>query len=552
MKQVSVAFVTALSLLALPGCPSTTETGGTTPGGGSGSAGGKTAVAGDVSIDLPNIEIKGVAFMPGALSRPGMPTTEPKGKPTLDKQRKTWSTAKDVVLKQAYAAQLATMLYLEFKKENEKAKTDAERADAVKKWLTEARQVLRDSAATAGEGKVDELTLRMLGTYELLFDDFAGAEKVWAAMVNKDPNGKEAPYQRAWWALSLLWQNKNAEALAVVKDQTISEKQPELAYATAWAKWRTGDDAGAWQAMITAAGAKSWTDAPASEALQRDVLVFAGRTNVAFDAAYNQLGNAFGKAKAQQYALLVKLGLQAYGFAGRWADGVTAIEKAIEVGGDTVPADDRVVLRFTEADYTVRLDTPDQAAKFAKLAVDAIAACGAKCPDQQKQEYVSGTYGMGRLFHLLYATANDIRYYQAAHDLYALTLPILMDATRRAEAQKDSQSLELTLKNTKVGTGRHEAQAIGVLLGRHDQEIQACYENALAANPKLSGTVTLTLESDQTGAIKGVASEPKAGLADLAAVAGCASEHAKQWKLPKRGQPGSTRIKIPYVLSARK
>ena len=35
----------------------------------------------------------------------------------------------------------------------------------------------------------------------------------------------------------LLKQYKNAEALAVVKGDTVSEKQPEHAYATAWAKW---------------------------------------------------------------------------------------------------------------------------------------------------------------------------------------------------------------------------------------------------------------------------------------------------------------------------
>ena len=548
MKHAAVALVT----LALTGCPGPDSGGGgTTPGGGSGSAGAKTAVAGDVSFDIPAIEIKGVTFEPDALSRPGMPTTEPKGKPSLDKQRKTFAGAKDPVFKQVYAAQLATMLYLEFKKDNEKAKTDAERDEAKKKWLTEARQVLRDGATAAGEGKVDELTLRMLGTYELLFDDYAGSEKVWAAMVNKEPNDKETPYRRAWWALSLLWQNKNTEALAVVKDQAVSDKQPELAYATAWARWRTGDEAGAWTAMITAATAKTWTDVPNTEAMQRNVVVFAARTNLGLDAAVAPLTTVFGKAKAQQYAMFGKL-FQSYGFAGRWADGVSAIEKAFEAGGDTVPGDDKVVLRFTEADYTVRLDTPEVAAKYGKLAVDAIAACGAKCPETMKQDYISGTYGMGRLFHLLYATSNDVRYYQPAHDIYAVTVSSIMDTTRRAEAQKDQVALELTLKNTKVGTGRHEPQAIGVLLNRHDQEVQACYEAALGANPKLGGSLTMNLESDATGAIKGVATEPKAGLADMSAVAGCVGEHAKTWKLPKRGQPGSTRIKLTYTMSPAK
>jgi hypothetical protein len=164
---------------------------------------------------------------------------------------------------------------------------------------------------------------------------------------------------------------------------------------------------------------------------------------------------------------------------------------------------------------------------------------------------VQGIYLMGRLFHILYATANDKRYYQPAHDLYALTIPLLPGATKM-QAQKDSTTLETTLKNTKVGTGTHDKGALGALLARHTPEIQTCYEAVLAASPKMGGTITLMLESDATGAIKGAASEPKAGLTDLPAVAGCVIEHAKTWKLPRRGMAGSTRIKVGYTFAIKK
>ena len=107
-------------------------------------------------------------------------------------------------------------------------------------------------------------------------------------------------------------------------------------------------------------------------------------------------------------------------------------------------------------------------------------------------------------------------------------------------------TLEQTLKNTKAGTGTHDKDAIGALLGRHNQEVQACYEQGLAANPKLGGRLVVNLEAEQSGAIKGAATEPKAGLADMSAVAGCVAEHAKAWKLPKRGMAGTTRIKLTY------
>ena len=160
---------------------------------------------------------------------------------------------------------------------------------------------------------------------------------------------------------------------------------------------------------------------------------------------------------------------------------------------------------------------------------------------------------MATLFHILYATANDVRYYQPAHDLYEATNPLLTNnEPKRVESVKNAVTLEATLKGMKAGSGTHEKGAIGALLSRHNQEVQACYEQGLAANPKLGGTLVLNLEAEQSGAIKGVSTEPKAGMADISAVAGCVAEHAKAWKLPKRGSAGSTRIKLTYSMALRK
>jgi hypothetical protein len=513
----------------------TTATGG--PGSGSGSS--KPAAAGDVSFELPAIEIKGVIFEPEALGRPGMPLVDAKKKTTVEKQRTTFTSTKDPVQKEAHAAILATLLY-------QKAKTDTANEKAL--W-TEARQALRDAAMISGD-KVDEITLRLLGSYELLLEDFPAAEKAWSALVNKDPKNKENPYNRAWWAFSLLKQFKNADALAVVKDEPQTDKQPELAYVTAWAKWRNNDDAGAWNAIVLAA--KGWQSG-GKEALERDVFLFAGRSNVSLAETTPQMFGVFSaKQKGQQYEVLAKLGLQSYAFAGRWADGVSALDKAVEAAGATMPVNDLPLVRYNQADFAVRLDAPETAAKYAQQAIQAMPACGAKCSEKDKQDLIYGVFGMGRLFHVLYATANDVRYYQPAHDLYTATVSLLMDNTKRADAQKDMATLEATLKNTKVGTGTHDKGAIGALLNRHNQEVQACYEASLAANPKLGGAVTVSIEADQSGAIKGVSTDPKGGLADMAAVAGCIGEHAKSWKLPKRGTAGTTRITLTYQLAPRK
>ncbi len=532
----NLAFVLA-GLVACGGSTKGPE-GPTGGGAGTGSA-AKPSGPGDVSFEIQSQEIKGLAFEPEAmgLMSPGMPLVEAKKKTTLDKQRQAFEKAKDPVQKQAQGLILATMLYQQSK---------TAKGDDKTKLYQDARQVLNDAAKAAG-GKVDEITLRMLGSYELLLEDYPAAEKAWGGLVAQAPKDKDLVTNKAWWAYSLLKQYKNAEALAVVKDETLSDKIPELSYVTAWAKFRTGDLAGAWQAILSAA--KGWGTNPGKDALDRDIFMMAGRTQTSMADAVTALTPIYGKSKEQQYELLAKLGLQSYQYAGRWNDGVLALEQAIGILADRVPVNDRPVIRYQQADYTVRLDDPTRAAKFAVQAIEALPGCGAKCSDKDKNNVVTSVYIMGRLFHILYATAHDDRYYQPAHDLYASSVDKLTaDDTMRKEAQKDADFLEKTFKSMKAGVGTHDKGAVGALLGRHNQEVQACYELGLSANPKLVGNLTLNLESDQDGAIKGVATEPKGGLEGIAFVASCVSERAKGWKLPKRAQAGSTRIKITYSM----
>ncbi len=516
-----------------------------TSGAGSGSN-SKSAPAGDVSIDVPAIEIKGLVFEPLALGRPGLPLYEPKRKTTIDKQRAAFAATKNPVEKEAQAAILQTLLY---------QKSKDVQGEEQQKLLGEARQALRDAAALSGD-KVDDVTLRLLGSYELMLDpNYPAAEKAWAALVDKAPKDKDILYNRAWWAYTLLKQYKNAEAVAVVMDQPITEKQPELAYVAAWAKLRTGDNAGAWQAILTAA--KGWGNSANKDVVDRDVLLFAGRTDVSLDDALKALVPLYAKSagalgKTEQYELLAKLGLQSYQFAGRWKDGVAAIDKAIQIEADKVPPNDLPVLRYTQADYTVRLDDPVTGAKLALQAIDALPACGAKCSDSDKENVVESVYIMGRLFHILYANAHDDRYYQPAHDLYAAALQKIVNSDVRKQATEASDYLERTFKAMRATDGKHDKDAIGALLNRHNQEVQACYEQGLLGNAKLDGTLVLTLESDQTGVIKGAATEPKGGLQDMALVASCVATHAKSWNLPKRananGPTGSTRITLTYKM----
>jgi hypothetical protein len=541
--RTSLAFVVA-SLVACGGPAKGPEE----PSGGGGTGGGapsKPMGPGDVAFEIQPQEIKGTLWEPEALGLPGMALTEAKKKTTLDKQRQAYEKAskgKDSVMRQAQAAILATMLYLEAKKL---------KGDEQTKLYTEARQVLRDSITAAGEGKADETTLRMLGAYEFLLGDYAGAEKAFAALVKQAPKDKEVQANKAWLGYALLKQFKNAEAMAVVGGEQVSEKQPELAYVIGWTKWRSGDTAGGLDALLTAT--KGWGTIPGRDTLDNELMMLSGRSNATLDATLASLTPLFGKSTDQQYALLSKLGLTAYFQAGRWADGVAVLDKAIATAGPKVPVNDRPAIRYTQADYTVRLDDPVTAAKFAKEAIEALAACGTKCSDKDKNAIVQYVFLMARLFHVVYATSHDDRYYQPAHDLYALVVPkLVFDDTLRKEGQAGADTLEKTFKAMKAGVGTHDKGAVGALLSRHNQEVTVCYENALSQNPKLGGTLTLNLESDQTGAIKGVSTEPRAGAEGMSAVAGCVAERAKSWNLSKRAQAGNTRVKATYSLSVAK
>lgn len=505
---------------------------------------------GDVMFEIATVDLKSSVPEPRALGTPGVPIVEGKKKTTIEDQRALYASSKDVVQKQAQAAILATMLYVKSK--------DAV-ADEKTALLRGARDVLREAAVAAGSN-VDELTLRLLGSYELMTDDYVAAEKVWRALVEGEapsgsgkaarrPTAKDATLHRAWWVYSLLRSHRNADALAALGNQPVSQKLPEFAYVAGWAKWRAGDAPGAWSAIVAAAS--GWGIRASRETLEQEVRWFAATAGPPVAEALPQLTAFMGD---RQYEVVAKLGLQSYPLAGRWADAIAAIDAAVALGPGKVPAGDLPLLALQQAEYTIRLDDPVSAAERAKLALTALSQCGAACRDGGKTDVVDRIYLMGRLFHVLYATAHDDRYYSPAHDLYAAAIPLLpVNGNVREQATRDAINLEGSHRAMTVGSGAHDKAAIGALLAYRNQEVQACYERGLAANPKLGGTLVVFLESDQSGAIKGATTEPPVGASDMAQVAGCVLERARTWTLPKRangtGPTGITRIKLSYSMS---
>ena len=129
-----------------------------------------------------------------------------------------------------------------------------------------------------------------------------------------------------------------------------------------------------------------------------------------------------------------------------------------------------------------------------------------------------------------------------------------MNPQLHTDAERDLANLQGSFKVMKHDAGTYTKEAIGTLVKRHNQEVQACYEQFLAANPKLGGALTLNLEANAQGQITGASSDPKAGAQDMAGVAGCVIERAKQWKLPKKingNGSGVARMKFGYTMSKR-
>ncbi len=546
--------ISALLFAGLVACAGATPDPTTPIKTGTGTSAGKTpgmAAAGDVSLDIGPTDIKGVYFEPLALGKPGVPLVGAKKKMTIDQHRKEYAKAKDPVVKQAEAAIIATLLY-------EKSKNES--GDAQTKDLSDARQQMRDAATAVGTA-VDDLTLRLLGSYEIMLGDPAAAEKAWAQLVTAAPKDKEEPLNRAWWAYTLLAQGKNAEAVDAVKGETkpVDKKLPELAYVAAWGKFRTGDQQGAWTNIVQAYD--GWGERANKDALLFEVLVMAGHSSIPMAQEVKDLTPLLaGVDKTLLYKMYTDLATKSYGNGGRWADVVAALEAALAIKADKIPpVQDVPAVRYDEADATVRLDDPATAAKYAKLSLDALGPCADKCAGKDADNIIAGVGVIAKMFFYIYATAHDDRYYQPAHDIYDLVIAATKSDAAREQPVKDKNELERWQKTYAMKghetAGTHDKSAIGALLSRHNQEIQACYEVRLSANAKLAGPLVVNLESDQTGVIKGVSTEPKAGMADMAAVAACAAEHAKAWRLPKTANgtgSHSTRIKLTFNLAPKK
>jgi hypothetical protein len=501
---------------------------------GSGAGGEKKPAGTDLTIDLDPIPLRGLVFTPEAMGRPPMLLVEEKKRQPLEKDRQDYAKAADVEAKKVSGQVLATALYEESKKQKDPAKDKALR-DEAKKTLSEVR------AAANAAGGVGEVTLRMLAVLDVIDQDYAAASDVYAELVKRFPQSTYATDDKAWLTLCELRLGKNAEALATLNGMSPDPARPEIAYVMAWAKWRAGDDAGA-VAAITAA-AQGWKIESSKTAFVRDLLVILGRAGAPPDQGVKTVTDFYGGKPP--VAVLYNLH-NAYAYAGRWADAIAVLDKLIATYPEQIAKNDLPKFRSQEAQYAVRLLAADKVASYEKEAIAAYGQCGTKCSAAEIEDGDRSLRGLAITFHTIYATSMDDRFYAPAKDLYEMYegLPGRPDAD---EMKKHAADLELAKKANKPGT--HDKSLIAALVASHAQEIQACYEAALASDASVAGALGLTIDFDASGKAAGATSSPPPGKEGIAKVGACATAAARGWLLPARTIPGKTIVNAKFELA---
>lgn len=525
-----LSFGLAGFALFLAGCPGTKTTGGgpDEPGGG-----GKEPGPQDFALDYDATELPGTYFQPEGIElRPLMLMATGSKKMTLVKQRQAYQKAKPAT-KVGEAEVLATMLYLE----GQKLTDDSARLTL----LEEARKVLADTRAALPD-KVDLVLLHNLGCLSYDLGDPLAAAEAFGAAVALAPKDAGASERRTYQIYYLVRGGRNAEAMAAAQGVTPTADEPELAYAIAWAAWRSHETVLARASILAAA--TSWKNESTRPALKRDVAIFAARVGGTADDAI-ALASAFSKGNQDIQFDTLGLMHQAFVFAGRYAD-ANALTDAMLASGVKPSKATTYALWFEKADSAKALGRPDELVTAVKAGLAEWEKCGKDCAGGGTETAIKLVFNYARFSNYLYTTSQDEKWFTAAAELYNAYLGI-SSITDRDVVKQESDVLTRGHDRALKGVGTHDKDAISFVLVPYRAQVLACYDDRLQSDPSLTGGVTLHLEVAQSGEVTGVSSEPGGGEDGLAAVASCAADAARTWVFPARTRPGVTRIGLPYT-----
>lgn len=499
-----------------------------------------TPTAEDQRIELDTLELQGMRFEPEALGYPPMPRVGGMA-PRLARARALAGRTKP---KPADVHVLVSLLYADAAKRE--AEGDADGAAAAR---SEARAALRGLRERSGDD-ADATTLEMTAVAAARDGEHDDAIAAYRALLERFPEHEGATAFRTWLAFLLVKAHRSAEAAEVLADIDLATAPPMSAYVAAWAAHRRGDHAGA-RALIGQAAA-GWDDQATWPAVERDMLLLLSRGAAPIDEAAAIFATVAGEGDARRpYVWMFTLS-EGLKFAGYYQLAADALAHALAQGaGDAEPSgEDRVGVRFRQADYAFRENDAARAARFAIEAHEGLAACGDPCAGETAEAVAQRVSRLAQFFHKSYAASFDPAHFDAAVALYEyyVTIPGRGDSDAM---QSYLANLRDTQANAKPQNGKHSDEILGPLVQARREALSACYEHQRGRQPELQGTVMLTLEIDPTGAVAGSATEPAAGDAGMGAVAACVGTRARRWSFPSRTAPGTTTLRVPAQFSPR-
>lgn len=504
----------------------------------------------DEKFDYEVEKVDGMRFHPEALGMPGMWKISVPKKANLKKQRKVaagkGASVADLQVLAALAWQESSDVQAKARKEadeGKKAKLDAE----VTALRTEARDALRQAYTTAGEGKADEVTLKLLSVAEMTLGDQEAATKVYAEIAERFPGDGGATNAKIWLAHLYLQSDKLKDAAKVVQGWKIDDKlDPMAAYVMGWVAFRKRDYKTSRDAIVFAA--KNWTSGTGRRAVSGDLLLFLARSGTPVDNAQATIVDVVG-AENQSEAYLWMYNLsKGYRFAGY--EGLASATLKKLVNGEVlaeVPDRDKVLFGAERAYDELKVGNAAATAEAAIAAHQRLAACADKCTaDAANVTKALQTYAT--ILHTLYAHSFDPSYYDASKKLYDYYLAI--PGAPDVEVIKGYASrLEDTKTNADLTQGKLNKEETGKLIKLRLNAAKACYESVLQAEPALAGKVTLTLNVDDAGEVIAAETDPANGMEGLAAVGACLQDRAKAWKFPMRTLKGTTALVQPFSFS---
>jgi len=428
-------------------------------------------------------------------------------------------------------------------KQAEKLQKQKEQAEADhKNFRVEARDALRK---LFDAGNREEATLQMLSVAEMTLGEDDAATKVFEEAV-KLPDSKNLDYYKTWLTLEYLKADRNADALALVDGWDRSNVKGSIdqlaAYVTAWAKFRAADYPAA-VAEITKS-VELWGNRPGRDEVTEEAAFFMARAGTPVADADAALTKLTGGNADKRYRFLYFLAQQ-YQAAGYFANGAEVL-KLLASGDvrDPVPINDQMAFRFERATMELMADHPTEAANLLLEAYSLLEPCGESCSAGYKDAVAKSIAQYGTLFHTLYATSLDEKYYEPAKMLYDFYVN-KMDQPDKEVIRGYLGRLTDTKENADPRQGKHDTETMTKALQLKQNVVKACYESRLAFDPKLAGPLKLTLNVTNTGTVEGVTTEPAPGKDGMAFVAGCLTERAKSWTFPGRTVPGNTAVVWP-------